>query len=67
MKREMDLIRQILLEVENIPAAIGFRNLEFEGKSQEEVSYHIALLDEARLVVGRNLSTTPLDSQNHSG
>lgn len=58
MKRDMDLIRTILIDVEGIPDADDSRTLEFEGWTPEEVSYHIALLNEAGLVIGHDLSSS---------
>jgi hypothetical protein len=53
MKRDMDLCRHILLAVESNPEADGsYPLLEFsiDGKSGQEVSYHIRLLAEAGLL-----------------
>lgn len=53
MKRDMDLARQILLEIEKLPH--GYDVLfqpEIEGRSSAEVSYHIMLLTQAGYVEG---------------
>lgn len=58
MKRDMDLIREILLKVEADPQLDGshayktFEASDFKGHSQEEITYHVDLLFEARLVEG---------------
>ena len=57
MKREMDLIRQILLEVERQPFTGKVIELGIEDHSSEEVSYHIMLLQEAGLIEAVNLSS----------
>lgn len=57
MKRDMDLIRNILLEIEEIPYDAGLYDLQIEGYSPLEVSYHIMLLDQAGYVDGENAST----------
>lgn len=59
MKRDMDLIRKILLALEDwseysLPARTINYQLEKDGYSQEVVSYHVWLLADAELVV-----TTP--------
>jgi len=61
MKRDMDLVRDLLLAIENEPQYDGMRwfgidnpaQLRVEGHSQEEVIYHLKLLIEAGLVKGR--------------
>lgn len=53
----MDLIRKILLEVEEIPYDAGFCDLQIEGHSPIEVSYHITLLNQAGHVDGKDMST----------
>jgi hypothetical protein len=57
VKRDMDLIREILLRVEADPTLNGsiykaFDASEFSGRSQEEIVYHIDLLIEDNLVIG---------------
>jgi hypothetical protein len=57
VKRDMDLVREILLKVESDPALNGshweeFDTSDFPGHSLEEIAYHIDLLLEAKLVEG---------------
>ncbi len=57
MKRDMDLVREILLKVEADPVLNGSRWAEFDtsdfpGHSLEEIAYHIHLLIEARFLEG---------------
>ena len=47
MKRDMDLIRQILLQVEARPTAQSIDLVEVPGHEQEEISYHVKLLADA--------------------
>jgi hypothetical protein len=53
MKRDMDLIRKILLEIEkhsNDTDLTKFDNIEQEGYSDSEIYYHVELLREADLI-----------------
>ena len=58
MKRDIDLVRAILLSVEDGEDSNGhgFMRLNIPGRSREEVSYHVGLLYEAGLVDAANLS-----------
>ena len=61
MKRDMDLARKIMLELEESPDAIGRTplRLDLEGHTKEEIGYHVMLLQEAGLLEAM--------SQHHSG
>jgi DNA-binding Lrp family transcriptional regulator len=49
MKRDMDLVREILMEIEKGgPSTLG--EVHIEGYSSEEVSYHVRLMGEAGLI-----------------
>ncbi len=50
MKREMDLVRSILFALEDAPFDGGPLDLEIEGHSEVEVTYHVMLLAEAGLI-----------------
>lgn len=56
MKRDMDLIRQILLDVEAKEDMLP-RPFHVEGYPKEQVSYHVILLGEAGLIEARHMST----------
>jgi hypothetical protein len=56
MKRDMDLARSILLEVEKYPEPDGWADIKIEGYSIEEVSYHIKLLWQAELIEAIDLT-----------
>jgi hypothetical protein len=57
MKRDMDLIREILLEVEKCPSLEGCR-IEIPGHSQEEGYFNARLAQEAGLIEAKFLSGT---------
>ena len=57
MKRDMDLVRKILLELEDTPYELGGFDLELKGYSPDQISYHVMLLNEAGLIEGHDLST----------
>lgn len=51
MKRDLDLIRQILLQAEREPPPRGeIPDVEIEGRSAEEVTQHVRLLEDAGFV-----------------
>lgn len=57
MKRDMDLARLILLEIEQHPfIGVGFE-LKLEEYKREEITYHIILLAEAGLIEADDAST----------
>ena len=50
MKRNMDLIRSILFEVEALHPNQGGKQIEINGRDFAEVTYHVVLLHEAGLI-----------------
>lgn len=56
MKRDMELCRRILLDLENKPFGTGLINVEFSDVEPEDVAYHIKLLGEAGLIDAQNIS-----------
>ena len=50
MKRHMDLVRQILLVVEEHEVAYAPREIEIEGYTKEQIEYHAFIMGEAGLV-----------------
>lgn len=50
MKRDMDLVRLILLKIENEYQSTGLCNLRIEGYKPEVVAYHCKILNEKGLV-----------------
>jgi hypothetical protein len=57
MKRDMDLIRVILLEIEKLPEDWGSHNIEIETVTPEEITYHVRLLAQAGLIEAEDFST----------
>jgi hypothetical protein len=52
MKRDMDLVREILLAVEGNPSGYMPCELKIDGYSEETIAYHTCLLKEADLIDG---------------
>ena len=53
MQRNWDIIRRILLKIEQMPTeASEFTSSELEGVDAEVVAYHMRLLLEANLIIG---------------
>ena len=52
MKRDLDLVRSILLEIENHDSALPNQDFRIEGYSPEEVTYNALLLHEAGYIKG---------------
>jgi hypothetical protein len=59
MKRDMDLIREILIECEKQDGAPGLMKIAIEGHSDHEINYHLSLLNEAGLIEARALGHGP--------
>ncbi|WP_085810979.1 DUF2513 domain-containing protein [Sphingomonas sp. TZW2008] len=58
MKLDKDLIRDILLAVEaSDHDPRGFMELEIEGRTRAELSYHVKILDDAGFLEAEDLST----------
>jgi len=55
MKRDMDLFRALLLEIEKLPANGKWTGIEVEGYSPEEVAYHIRLAQDAGFIIAKFL------------
>ena len=57
MRRNLELIRQIALKVEESESdPLGWLDIAVEGFTNEQVSYQIMLMHEAGLLVGQDLS-----------
>lgn len=50
MKRDMDLVRKILLEIEKNCVSTAITNLYIDGYDMETVAYHCKILYEAGLI-----------------
>ena len=54
MKRDMDLVRQILLAIEEAP---GFApTLQIDGYTDEQIGYHVIIMIEASLIHGADVT-----------
>lgn len=60
MKLDMDLVREILQQVEDDPAAdgTGFVKVRVEGRTPQEISYHVQLMEEKGLLMAHDMSNT---------
>lgn len=58
MKREMDLVRAILLKSEESENTKGFVDLELDGFDNAQISYHVVIMEDAGLIKAMNLTTT---------
>ena len=47
MKRDMDLVRDILFEVEKQDGSGSWMKVVLEGRSEDEINYHLLLLKDA--------------------
>lgn len=66
MKRDMDLIRQILLYIDgeencNGTNSVRLTDSPIDGRDWNEVSYHFILLHEAGLIRGQNRDNRVID------
>lgn len=59
IKRDMDLIRKILLYLEEDTNPLQWRIIEVDGKTLEEVSYQVKLLSQAGLIEGKDAQREP--------
>lgn len=57
MKRDMDLVRQILIALEELPMIAGWHDIEIQGRSEMEIVFHIRLMHEAGLIEAQDLTT----------
>lgn len=54
MRRDMDLIREILLEIESKESETSWVTVSFEGYSEQEVNYHVKLLSQEGLIKAKS-------------
>jgi hypothetical protein len=61
MKRDMDLIRELMLKLEDLPvptagmAVVDATKVGVEGYTTEQIDYHLSLLEQARFIHGGGL------------
>ena len=57
MQRDMDLIRKILITVEEATSTLGTIEVKIDGYTEQQIAYHVALLREAGLLHAVDLSS----------
>jgi hypothetical protein len=57
MKRDLDLVRKLLLTMETSPHGFINPNLVIEGYSSEQIGYHVHLMMQAGLVNGVDITS----------
>jgi len=62
MKRDMELIRKLVLALEASPTGYAPKNLEIEGYTDEQIGYHAHLMIDAGLATGSD--TTHMGSSS---
>lgn len=62
MKRDMDLVRSILMTVEEHQHGFAPRDVAFEGFTEEQIGYHAYIMIEGGLVEGADVTTRGSDS-----
>lgn len=65
MKRDLELIRKMVLAIEDAPSGWAPHPLKIEGYSDTQVGYHAYLLIDAGLAMGQDAST--FDSEAPEG
>lgn len=60
MKRDMDLVRDILVEMEKWPANHTSGGITIEGRTQDEITHHLGLMHGAGLIEA-------IDASSHDG
>lgn len=56
MKRDMNLVRQLVLAIEASPSGFAPRDLVVDGYTREEIGYHLYIMLEAGLVRGADVT-----------
>jgi hypothetical protein len=64
MKRDLDLIRKLILAVEELPTGSVLSDMEIDGYSAEQMGYHSYLVVNAGLAEGIDVETMMDTSPN---
>lgn len=64
MKRDLDLIRKIVLAIEALPTGYLLDQLKIEGYTSEQIGYHSYLIVDSGLAEGRDITTSEDSSPN---
>lgn len=62
MKRDWDLIRKIVLTIEDAPSGYAPDSFSFEGYTAAQIGYHAWLLIDAGLAEGKRLDIMPSEA-----
>lgn len=65
MKRDLDLIRKLLIEIEAHQEPFSSRTLVIDGFDGAEIAYHVALIEQAGFVVARPLRSSGCLAEFH--
>lgn len=57
MKRDMELVREILIFIDEYPHGFLPRSIRIEGYSDEKIGYHCYLMEQAGLIHARDQTT----------
>ena len=57
MKRDLDLIRKIILAAEDLPTGTVLSEIKIDGYTDEQIGYHCYLAADAGLAKGMNMTT----------
>lgn len=57
MKRDMSLVRHLVLAIEASPSGFAPRDLAVDGYTHEEIGYHLHIMLEAGLIRGADVTT----------
>jgi len=66
MKRDMDLIRKMVLFIEDQPSGYAPDDLRLEGYTENQIGYHAYLLVDSGLAVGCDKTDSGDDGPNYS-
>ena len=64
MKCDMDLVRQILISLEEYEHGLAPQDFQIDGYSAEQIGYHVYLMVQADLLTGVDVTTGDSDSPN---
>ncbi len=57
MKRDMELVRKVLLATEEHAEPVGWLDLVIDGYTPDDISYHVKLLHDAGFLTTHDLTT----------
>jgi len=65
MKRDMELIRKIILKIEDHPSGWAPSDLTIEGFSREQIGYHCYLIVDSGLAAGTDVTALESDGPEY--